>query len=90
MLRNANLNYATRGRVKKRTKAGRESMMVLENVDVTTRARRVHLDLPHSQVMVCVTCRLEEKSASFPHWWWEVRSGVFGEKKKNSETLEVP
>ena len=51
-------------------------MMVLENVDVTTRARRVHLDLPLSQVMECVTCSLKEKSASFSHWWWKVRSGV--------------
>ena len=51
-------------------------MMVLENVDVTTRARRVHLDFPHSQVTGCVRCRLEEKTASFPRWWWKVRSGV--------------
>ena len=42
--------------------------MVLENVDVTTRAYRVHFDFAHSQVMECVTCSLKEKT--------RVRSGV--------------
>ena len=69
MSRIATLKYATRGRVKKRTKGQSDPMKVLENMDVTTRAYRAHFDFPYSQVMGRVTRRVKEKTASFPHWW---------------------
>ena len=58
-----------------------DPMKVLENVYVTTRARRVHLDLPHSQVMVCVTCKLKENNRFIPELVKKVRSGVAREEE---------
>ena len=62
-------------------------MKVLENMYVAARARRVHFDLPHSQVMKCVTCILTEKPLHSPTGK-EGEVWRFGEKK-NSKTLEV-
>ena len=81
MLRNANLKYATRGRVNRRTKGQADSMKVLEKGYVAARARRVHHDLPHSQVMKCVTCRLEEKNRFIPELVKKVRSGVSARRR---------
>ena len=68
MLRNANLKYATRGRVNRRTKGKADSLKVLDNMYVTARAYRVHFDFAHSLVMKCVTRRSKEKTTSFLSW----------------------
>ena len=62
-------------------------MMVLENVDVTTRARRVHLDLPHSQVMGVCHVQFEGEIRFIPTL--VVEGEVWRVGEKNSEILEI-
>ena len=63
------------------------SMMVLENVDVTTRARRVHFDFSaFAGDGVCVTRRLKEKNRFIHSLVKKVRPGVFWRKNEFGHT----